>query len=107
VSEERCPQWPLPERTTPPTGKRTAKCVVYPTVRVVIAVRRVILPIAAEKEETVVINRNALVAVHHPANLLGIPNKKPGDSYAEKKAENENFSLHCDLVVGAKNRGDT
>ncbi len=36
VSEERCPQRPLPERTTPPTVKRTAKCVVYPTVRVVI-----------------------------------------------------------------------
>ncbi len=35
VSEERCPRRPLPERTTPPTVKRTAKCVVYPTVRVV------------------------------------------------------------------------
>jgi DNA-binding phage protein len=35
VSEERCPQWPLPGRTTPPTVKRTAKSVVYPAVRVV------------------------------------------------------------------------
>jgi hypothetical protein len=35
VSEERCPQRPLPERTTPPTVKRTDKCVDYPAVRVV------------------------------------------------------------------------
>jgi hypothetical protein len=35
VSKERCPQWPLPERTTPLTGKRTAECVVHPAVRVV------------------------------------------------------------------------
>ena len=35
VSEERCPQRPLTERTTPPTAKRTAKCVGYPADRVV------------------------------------------------------------------------
>ncbi len=46
VSEERCPpcrakarrataEAPLPGRTTPPPGKRTAKCGVYPAVRVV------------------------------------------------------------------------
>ncbi len=35
MSEERFPEWPLPGRTTPATVKRTAKCVVYPTVPVV------------------------------------------------------------------------
>jgi len=35
VGEERCPQWPLPERTTPPTVKRTDKCADYPAVRIV------------------------------------------------------------------------
>ena len=34
VSEERCPQRPLPERTTPLTVKRTAKSVAHPAVRV-------------------------------------------------------------------------
>jgi hypothetical protein len=35
VRVQRCPQRPLPERTTPLTVERTAKCVAHPAVRLV------------------------------------------------------------------------